>query len=59
MTNIFLSMTNGEGFDALGVGGETAREASFYEFKTFCLERFRAEPGAVWTCWSSVGFSRS
>lgn len=34
-----------EGFDAIYVGGETPKEASFYEFTTFCLERFQAEMG--------------
>ncbi len=34
-----------EGFDATFVGGETARDASFYEFTTFCLEQFQAELG--------------
>lgn len=34
-----------EGFDATHVGGDTAHEASFFEFTTFCLEQFQAELG--------------
>lgn len=34
-----------EGFDATYVGGDTAHEASFFEFTTFCLEQFQAELG--------------
>ncbi|NIF54867.1 type VI immunity family protein [Burkholderia sp. Ax-1724] len=34
-----------EGFDAIYLGGETAREASFCEFMTFCLEKFQADLG--------------
>ncbi len=34
-----------EGFDACYVGGESAREASHFEFTTFCLEKFQADLG--------------
>ncbi|NIF89874.1 type VI immunity family protein [Burkholderia sp. Cy-637] len=34
-----------EGFDACYVGGETARDASYFEFTTFCLEKFQADLG--------------
>jgi len=34
-----------EGFDACYVGGESAREASYFEFTTFCLEKFQAGLG--------------
>ncbi|MDR3097650.1 MAG: DUF3396 domain-containing protein [Paraburkholderia sp.] len=34
-----------EGFDAIYLGGETEREASFCEFMTFCLEKFQADLG--------------
>jgi hypothetical protein len=34
-----------EGFDAVYVGGETAKDASFYEFRSFCLEKFQADLG--------------
>ncbi|AJY42409.1 DUF3396 domain-containing protein [Burkholderia humptydooensis] len=34
-----------EGFDACYVGGESARDASYFEFTTFCLEKFQADLG--------------
>jgi hypothetical protein len=34
-----------EGFDACYVGGESARDASYLEFTTFCLEKFQADLG--------------
>nr|WKF57744.1 hypothetical protein HUO10_002237 [Paraburkholderia busanensis] len=34
-----------EGFDACYVGGESARDASHFEFTTFCLEKFQADLG--------------
>lgn len=34
-----------EGFDAIYVGGEAAHDASYYEFTTFCLEKFQAALG--------------
>lgn len=37
--------TENEGFDACYAGGETAREASYFEFTTFCLEKFQADLG--------------
>ncbi|WP_144108117.1 type VI immunity family protein [Paraburkholderia sp. BCC1886] len=45
LSSLAKSVGDNEGFDAIYVGGDTAREASFYEFKTFCLERFQAELG--------------
>ncbi|WP_186201604.1 type VI immunity family protein [Burkholderia gladioli] len=34
-----------EAFDATYVGGEAARDASLYEFTTFCLEKWQSELG--------------
>ncbi|EKS9914191.1 DUF3396 domain-containing protein [Burkholderia multivorans] len=34
-----------DGFDACYVGGESARDASYFEFTTFCLEKFQADLG--------------
>ncbi|NYH22097.1 type VI immunity family protein [Paraburkholderia bryophila] len=45
LSDLATRVGDNEGFDAIYVGGKTAREASFYQFKTFCLERFQAELG--------------
>ncbi|RQZ75945.1 DUF3396 domain-containing protein [Burkholderia glumae] len=45
LSSLASSVGANEGFDATFVGGETARDASFYEFTTFCLEQFQAELG--------------
>ncbi|WGS41867.1 DUF3396 domain-containing protein [Burkholderia sp. JSH-S8] len=45
LSSLASSVGSNEGFDATYVGGDTARDASFYEFTTFCLEQFQAELG--------------
>ncbi|NIE83935.1 MULTISPECIES: type VI immunity family protein [unclassified Burkholderia] len=45
LASLASSVGANEGFDATFVGGDTAREASFYEFTTFCIEQFQADLG--------------
>ncbi|WP_186127353.1 type VI immunity family protein [Burkholderia gladioli] len=45
LASLASSVGANEGFDATFVGGDTAREASFYEFTTFCIEQFQADIG--------------
>jgi hypothetical protein len=45
LATLAKQVPNNAGFDAVYTGGETARDASFYEFRTFCLEKFQADLG--------------
>lgn len=45
LSSLADSVGENEGFDVTYVGGETASDASFYEFSTFCLEKFQADLG--------------
>jgi hypothetical protein len=45
LSSLAGSVGENEGFDVTYLGGETASDASFYEFSTFCLEKFQADLG--------------
>lgn len=45
LSSLATSVGPNDGFDATYLGGETASDASSFEFTTFCLEKFQADLG--------------